>query len=663
MMMMMSRAGLDAFNKASSSNGILIKEGKANNDAGRTLENNHHFDNNNVADFEDDDDDEVSSTMMVRLASSEAPVKNVARNPKMSTESCGAKNAGDGRHARAFHGTCVGMAATKIEDDPWMTVDVGEEEEEEEEEAMEHSIYSIEIWVGLRKCNSIKFAENERCEWMKITDEKPMVVELLFRSDDDDDENVDENGVDVSPEETKKVFTDDGRLAYTWDNVQMYRRGKKNTSWSKRQRVVKGVRISLPGKQRQLSVQEVKIWARTESSSTSLISTSTMRACANDKIGDDCSTDLTIDWAHLPQNFLFARKNWNRTMYKSLEKSIEETQSSKCNTPREARTDSYNIGMGGKGAGFASTIHFLSGYLSDAHLENKPWVFGGRLNYAYNRNCANLKRAGDVECYFEPYSACGKIKRATFAKWKPYPAKTNRCTMPRNRCRDLAPWKRVPTSVKNYYSSQSPSSTSTLSYNKGLFFFRSAIVARMMRLNQKTVEELNLHAVKESIGFKHPIIGVHVRRGDACHTTGRKNRCRSFEEMYLPHIRTLSEKYGVNRVFLATDDDVFLRNVRSSPAANEFEFVNVNMDRSVYAASRLIERRTELYTEKSNVAHEMTLQALTDIFLLAEADAFIGHFLSNLSRLAIELSAVEKGFVPPFVSVDGQWCRHWKFCR
>ena len=83
---------------------------------------------------------------------------------------------------------------------------------------------------------------------------------------------------------------------------------------------------------------------------------------------------------------------------------------------------------------------------------------------------------------------------------------------------------------------------------------------------------------------------------------------------------------------------MFLRNVRSSPAANEFEFVNVNMDRS-YTASRLIERRTELYTEKSNVAHEMTLQALTDIFLLVGADAFIGHFLSNLSRLAIELSA------------------------
>ena len=197
MMMILSRADW--------THSMVEKEQRG--DATTMLFENNHFDNN-VADFEDDDeddDDEVSSTM-VRLASSEAPVKNVARNPKMSTESCGAKNAGDGRHARAFHGTCVGMAATEIEDDPWMTVGVGEEEEEEEEEAMEHSIYSIEIWVGLRKCNSIKFAENERCEWMKITDEKPMVVELLFRSDDDN-VDVDENDVDVSPEETKKVFT------------------------------------------------------------------------------------------------------------------------------------------------------------------------------------------------------------------------------------------------------------------------------------------------------------------------------------------------------------------------------------------------------------------------------------------------------------------------
>ena len=633
-----------------------------------------------------DGDDVSSFTLPLSpLASSETRVKNVARNPKLSSEwstSCGANNALNGKSAQAFHGTCRHMATSKVEDNPWMTVDVASVDGDEETKAI-NSIYSIEIWVGLRKCNSIRFDENEPCDWMRITDEMPMVVELLFDGEESVVGDREKEEEDVKGE-TKKIFTDDGRLAYTWDNVQIYKNKKKSSGGgggsgssssgsssssssssskgskgreAQEQRAVTGIKISLPGKQRQLSVQEVKIWARIEEETTN--------ACVNDRIGDDCATDLTLDWAYLPQNFRFARENWNRTMYKSLEKSIEETQSSKCNAPRAVSTDSYNIGMGGKGAGFASTIHFLSGYLSDAHLQNKPWVFGGRLNYAYNRNCAKSKRVGDVECYFEPYSACRKIKQTTFAKWKPYPAKTNRCTMPRNRCRDLAPWKRIPTSITNHYSSEAPalSSSSTLQYNKGLFFFRSAIVAHMMRLNKKTIEELDLQRVKENIGFKHPIIGVHVRRGDACHTTGRKNRCRSFENTYLPHIRTLSEKYGVNRVFLATDDDELLRKVKSSPAANEFEFVNVDMDRSIYKASRLIERRTELYTEKSNVAHEMTLQALTDIFLLAETDAFIGHFLSNLSRLAIELSAAEKGFVPPFISVDGQWCRHWKFCR
>ena len=67
----------------------------------------------------------------------------------------------------------------------------------------------------------------------------------------------------------------------------------------------------------------------------------------------------------------------------------------------------------------------------------------------------------------------------------------------------------------------------------------------------------------------------------------------------------------------------------SSPAANEFEFVNVNMGLiGIYAAPRLIERRTELYTEKSNVIHEMILcrRFLTDIFLLAEATRLSGIF-------------------------------------
>ena len=31
--------------------------------------------------------------------------------------------------------------------------------------------------------------------------------------------------------------------------------------------------------------------------------------------------------------------------------------------------------------------------------------------------------------------------------------------------------------------------------------------------------------VKAAIGYERPIIGMHVRRGDACHTSLRKGRC------------------------------------------------------------------------------------------------------------------------------------------
>jgi hypothetical protein len=39
------------------------------------------------------------------------------------------------------------------------------------------------------------------------------------------------------------------------------------------------------------------------------------------------------------------------------------------------------------------------------------------------------------------------------------------------------------------------------------------------------------------------------------------------------------------------------------------------------------------------------------------------YSMSNLSRLALELAAALKGFVPPFVSLDGAWCWHWRMRR
>ncbi len=51
--------------------------------------------------------------------------------------------------------------------------------------------------------------------------------------------------------------------------------------------------------------------------------------------------------------------------------------------------------------------------------------------------------------------------------------------------------------------------------------------------------------------------------------------------------------------------------------------------------------------------------ALVDLHLLAEGDAFVGKFTSNLDRIAFSLlSARQKGLVP-YMSLDSKWCSDW----
>ena len=40
------------------------------------------------------------------------------------------------------------------------------------------------------------------------------------------------------------------------------------------------------------------------------------------------------------------------------------------------------IGANAKGAGLASTLRFMTAYLSDAYIEQRGFMFAGRLNYA-----------------------------------------------------------------------------------------------------------------------------------------------------------------------------------------------------------------------------------------------------------------------------------------
>jgi hypothetical protein len=50
---------------------------------------------------------------------------------------------------------------------------------------------------------------------------------------------------------------------------------------------------------------------------------------------------------------------------------------------------------------------------------------------------------------------------------------------------------------------------------------------------------------------------------------------------------------------------------------------------------------------------------LADIMLMAEGDAFVGKFTSNVDRIAFALMAARKGGLVPYSSLDSTWCLDW----
>jgi len=152
-----------------------------------------------------------------------------------------------------------------------------------------------------------------------------------------------------------------------------------------------------------------------------------------------------------------------------------------------------------------------------------------------------------------------------------------------------------------------------------------------------------------------PYIAMHVRRGDACYDKDRggKRRCIPFDQ-YMDAAKNMKDKYGVNRIYLATDGQDVIDSLL--PYKNNFTFFYSSINRTRYNSSDLIENRNNegLLNNKQEV-----FDALTDIYFMSNASYFIGTFSSNLGRLAFELMYANKNYIPPFASMDISWCFHW----
>ena len=230
--------------------------------------------------------------------------------------------------------------------------------------------------------------------------------------------------------------------------------------------------------------------------------------------------------------------------------------------------------------------------------------------------------------------------------------------------------------------------------------------AQLMRFLFRPKEAARAAAAKElaKMGGR-PFVGLHVRHGDKCRgdridaTAGdrttfraiddRKSKgdnrmgCASLTELMV-HVQKLYELYGIQDVYLATDDADVVDRARRDPCYAHFTFHFQDYDRLVasdYAYFHNTSNGPKLHSFSLEVCQnageekvtdargravmcpfegrdrlEETLTMMVDLAVLAKADAFVGSLWSNVGRVAYELSAAEKGCLPPVVSRDVGWC-------
>ncbi len=156
-------------------------------------------------------------------------------------------------------------------------------------------------------------------------------------------------------------------------------------------------------------------------------------------------------------------------------------------------------------------------------------------------------------------------------------------------------------------------------------------------------------------GASHPpTIGMHIRGGDSCHA---HRYCPSnLTSTYFAQAAILRERYGVNRILLATDSAAAA--ALCAAGVMRFECRTMQLQRAKFDSATFIENR--IGREGDDEAAELSgatvaLDVLADIDMLADCDFHVLLFRSAVSRLAYSLSMARKGRPTPLVSMQWPW--------
>ena len=241
--------------------------------------------------------------------------------------------------------------------------------------------------------------------------------------------------------------------------------------------------------------------------------------------------------------------------------------------------------------GFGSVVNYGVSALSFSLLQGQTYVPSAWSLPGYTSE-AICGRERTLHCFFAPVTNCTdqdddqishRPSRIVPVRPDPYPS-----AVPLHYNKDL----------KDLEFESSPNQA---------FWYRAAVLSFMWRLRPSMKEKIE--SEKTRLGYRKPVISIHVRRGDACSSreVGGARQCYHLEA-YLAEAVKMRDRYGINRIFLATDDTASVEWARANPSG--FEWIIPNMDRSKYVSDTLIEQRL-LVTSEMNQAYKSLNEGLT----------------------------------------------------
>jgi hypothetical protein len=151
----------------------------------------------------------------------------------------------------------------------------------------------------------------------------------------------------------------------------------------------------------------------------------------------------------------------------------------------------------------------------------------------------------------------------------------------------------------------------------GRLVFDGETLTRFYLLNEFSQ---HVEAAKARIGFEHPIVGLHVRRGD-----------KEVETPFVPlpvlmeRVEAIRERSGVNRVFVTSDSDEVFDEL---PQGRGFEYIYDREEKRYNNASHLFLEAHPEFQEQE------TYTAVKVFELLSACDWIVGQDNAHFARLA-----------------------------